>query len=286
MTPRISVVIPTCNRPVLLARCLEALAPGRQTGMRLFDQPGGEPSYEVIVSDDGTSAETRAMISDRFPWVRWFEGPRRGPAANRNHGARQASADWLAFTDDDAEPESDWLGALVHAIRPGLPVLEGRTLSRDMNRAYSVAPINDKGGCLWSCNLGIEKTFFLRIGGFDAGFPFAHLEDVDLRLRIQDAGERFEFVPEAVVQHPARPLGGVIAQARAHESYFYLAAKRRVPLAAVGLSFPNFLRARWQTLRRSRSLPEAVRFCLRCAVESVAIAWLLPSWITKYRKPN
>ena len=49
MTPSFSVVIPTCERNDLLARCLERLAPGAQRF--------SADRYEVIVTDDGTMAE-------------------------------------------------------------------------------------------------------------------------------------------------------------------------------------------------------------------------------------
>ena len=53
----ISVVVPTCHRNDLLARCLEGLAPGAQT------LPADQ--YEVIVTDDGTRSTAEALIGNR-----------------------------------------------------------------------------------------------------------------------------------------------------------------------------------------------------------------------------
>ena len=91
--PLFSVVIPTCHRNDALAACLERLAPGKQSL--------AAASYEVIVTDDGSRATSEAMLREKFPWAKWMAGPRRGPAANRNHGAKHANGNWIAFADDD-----------------------------------------------------------------------------------------------------------------------------------------------------------------------------------------
>ena len=90
----ISVVIPTCERPQLIAKCLANL-----TG-----------ADEIIVSDDSRTDRTWKLIRDQFPGVKWVRGPQRGPAANRNFGASQASGDWVAFVDDDCIPSHLWVG--------------------------------------------------------------------------------------------------------------------------------------------------------------------------------
>ena len=79
----ISVVIPTRDRNESLARCLDRLAPCAQS--LAHDQ------YEVVVADDSAHAAARELIFERYPWVRWTGGPRRGPAANRNAGSRIAA---------------------------------------------------------------------------------------------------------------------------------------------------------------------------------------------------
>ena len=69
-----SVVIPTYRRNDLLARCLDALAPGVQT------LPADR--YEVVVTDDDSEGKNpQAMLAERYPWARWTHVPRRGPAA-------------------------------------------------------------------------------------------------------------------------------------------------------------------------------------------------------------
>jgi GT2 family glycosyltransferase len=233
MTPTslISVVVPTCNRLGDLARCLESLTRANQEGIPLkgfgsICQPAGnlKPcaevhlekntspeacviNYEVIVTDDGhTGAPTRAMIAERFPWAKWTQGPCRGPAANRNNGAKHASGDWVVFIDDDCVADACWLQEITaHAINPDIDVIEGRTMipeKRDNPFFHGVE--NETGGCYWSCNLAVRRSRFLQIGGFDEDFLEAGGEDMEFAWRLQQQGLKPVFEPNALVLHPQR----------------------------------------------------------------------------------
>jgi GT2 family glycosyltransferase len=174
--PAVTVVIPTCGRPELLARCLAAL--GRQTL--------GREGFEVIVADDS--------------------GLRSGPAAARNRGWRQARAPIVAFTDDDTEPQPEWLAEGLRAMaaadaaagRVVMPIPARPTdYERDaqgLERAEFV-----------TANCFVRRELLERIGGFDEGFRMAWREDSDLHFRLLRCGARLVRAPLAVVAHPVRP---------------------------------------------------------------------------------
>ena len=204
-----SIVIPAFRRAEMLERCLECLSPGSQSGAFMANEPTPEPAqsritYEVIVSDDSPDPRDLEAVRARFPWVRWVDGPKRGPASNRNEGARHASGRWLVFTDDDCLPSSGWLLAFSR-VESGQPLLEGKTIAdRPRSRLDEEAPINETGGYLWSCNFAILRTCFEEQCGFDEGFPYPAMEDVEFRVRLAEAGINPKFCPEAVVVHPWR----------------------------------------------------------------------------------
>ncbi len=232
-----SVVIPTRNRPDTLAVCLERLAPGRQTF------PAAE--YEVIVTDDSADQPAEPQLASRFPWVRWTRGPRSGPAANRNHGARLATAEWIAFTDDDCVPELDWLAAFAAAARAGgetASLLEGRTYV-DRPRAHPLesSPVNSTGGQLWSCNFAIRRTLFAAAGGFDERFPYNAMEDVELCVRLQQRGVEPLFVVTAAVFHPWRRITNWREHAARH-----MASRLIMESIHPGKAFPI---SAWRALR-------------------------------------
>jgi GT2 family glycosyltransferase len=197
--PKLSIVIPTCGRPALLSQCLDRLAPGRQS--LAADQ------YEVIVTDDSARETAETMVQTRYTWARWTAGPRRGPAANRNHGARAALGEWLVFTDDDCLPEPGWLAAFGAAVDTA-DVLEGKT----MCPGKTDNPLEDQienltGNVLWSCNFAIRRATFAELGGFDEDFGEACAEDMNLHTRLLRAGHPVRFCAEAVVLHPPRVTG-------------------------------------------------------------------------------
>ena len=196
----ISVVIPTCHRNDLLVRCLDQFAPGRQTA--------AADDYEVLVSDDGQRTTAQAVICEKYSWARWLPGPRRGPAANRNHGAKAAQGEWIAFVDDDCEPDHAWIQTIKEAIQAEpLDVVEGKTITPDyVDNPFRQGVENLHGGVYWSCNLAVRRETIARLGGFDEDFLEAGGEDMEFAFRISKEGLRARFVPGAVVRHPVRRL--------------------------------------------------------------------------------
>jgi GT2 family glycosyltransferase len=198
---RFTVIIPTAGRISDLRRCLARLAPGAQHL--------SATEYDVVVSDDSALRSAVPLVRAEFPWARVTHGPRAGPAANRNAGARAGTGAWLAFVDDDCVPDAAWLAALARVAGRERPpdVLEGRTTcAAGLRSARDHAPVNERGGLLWSCNLAVRREAFARLGGFDERFPHPHFEDVDFRERVREHGLRAEFVADAVVDHPPRRL--------------------------------------------------------------------------------
>lgn len=271
----ISVVVPTCHRNDLLAKCLDALAPGKQSL--------SYSEYEVIVTDDGSKSTAEQMVKEKYPWARWTQGPRKGPAANRNHGAAQAKGQWLAFTDDDCIPTPDWLASFHRKIQSGR-LFEGKTIARTgIPGPFWTSPENLEGGRLWSCNMLIKKNAFEDLGGFDEGFPGPHMEDVDFRVRAERELGSAVFVPDALVDHPARPIGSFQSQAKGHLSSVYYCRKHGVALASVGLSsqelFLSIPRRLKQNLRYG--LFQALRYL---AFYDVPRAVLLATKLPYYRR--
>jgi GT2 family glycosyltransferase len=191
----ISVVIPTFQRPDSLAACLECL------GCQILPRE----KFEVIVTDDGRDTAARDLVWQKFPWVKWAEGPRRGPAANRNHGASLAKGEWIAFVDDDCLPAPGWLKAI--GSQTDVDVIEGKTVcpgARDTPFQERVE--NLRGGVYWSCNLAVRRAVFERLGGFDEDFLEPGGEDMEFAWRIAADNIHTRFVSAALVEHPPRAI--------------------------------------------------------------------------------
>jgi len=168
----------------------------------------GAALYEVIVSDDSTHHQAEGLIQQQFSWVKYTPGPKRGPAANRNNGARLAAGKWLVFTDDDCLPDDNWLQAYADAIEhhPNSKAFEGSILPDDwalLKKDMADCPVNTTGGCFWSANIMVEKKMFWEVGGFDEQFTIAAQEDQDLQNMLLPKTV-ISFVPAAQVVHAVR----------------------------------------------------------------------------------
>jgi GT2 family glycosyltransferase len=173
---RISVVVPTCGRPELLCRCLEALE----------SQSLPRDAYEIVV------------IEDR---------ERRGPAWARNRGWRQARAPLVAFTDDDCVPHPEWLARGLEAFVVGADAVCGRIVMplAGVPTDYERDAQGLERSEFVTANCFLRKSMLERLGGFDERFELAWREDSDLHFRLLKAGARIAVEPRAIVLHPVRP---------------------------------------------------------------------------------
>jgi glycosyltransferase involved in cell wall biosynthesis len=280
--PLFSVVIPTYNREADLRSCLDCLAPGAQETAwpAVAGSAGGRPDriecieYEVIVSNDG---EDLPAVRRDYPWIAFVQGPRRGPAANRNCGAAAARGRWLAFVDDDCLPDRRWLAEHAIGTRTGARVLEGAT--HPVGRRESVdteAPINLQGGFLWSCNFAILRSEFERLGGFDEGFPHPAMEDVDLNHRVRLAGIPKAFRAAAIVRHPYRRMRGLAAARNHARSVAHFCGKypaeRDAYARSAGKRIYRLVRQRFEIALEARTLSGLAR-AIFLDVASVTLAY-------------
>jgi GT2 family glycosyltransferase len=201
-----SIVIPTYARPHRLAACLACVA----------ELQFPRDNYEVIVVDDGSPEPLDSVVGP-------FRGAMRvsllrqrnaGPAAARNAGAAQAAGEWLAFSDDDCEPDRRWLEVLADQMRRTPDALVGgRIVNRLPHNPFAAASqaitdctydrIERRGGetLFASCNLAVSAAQFRKLGGFDTSFPLAAGEDYDFCHRWRLARHPLVYAPEAIVNH-------------------------------------------------------------------------------------
>ncbi|MBW4488035.1 MAG: glycosyltransferase [Trichocoleus desertorum ATA4-8-CV12] len=270
-----SVIVPTYHRNNLLAKCLDCLAPEVQI------LPANQ--YEVIVTDDGSTTTAEQMILEGYHWVRWVMGPRKGPAANRNNGARYAQGSWLVFTDDDCLPNSGWLSSFAAAIVPDTYVYEGRTICEaGIHSPLEHAPINLTGGYLWSCNMMVQTKLFQELNGFDENFPHPHMEDVDLRDRIQLAGYMFNFIENAVVEHPVKKFLLNNKIGKLHECEIYYWHRKRKQKFRKSLFLFQLIKVRVRTILRFSLSWDSVIAVASLMLEILYVLRKLSYWYQKY----
>ena len=189
--PTVSVVIPSRNRPELLASCLARVSAS-------IERAGVDA--EIVVVDDGS--EPPVTLAD--PRITVVRGIGEGPSRARNRGIAVARGEVVAFTDDDAEVSVDWLAAALRGIEavPGAVGARGPVRSPSFDPLYEYSVEDLTAGRYLTCNVAYRRSELQAVGGFDPSFRYAH-EDVDLGLRMAERGP-VVFVDDMEVVHPGR----------------------------------------------------------------------------------
>lgn len=242
--PMVSVVVCTKDRPDSLAVVLRGLA-------ALHYEP-----YEIVVVDNAPSSDaTEQVVRREFgadPRVRYVREPRRGLSSARNRGIAEATADIVAFTDDDVRIDRWWLDGIVRGFRAGPDVgaVTGLIATAEIEnaeqlyfhlrehwgtncerRVYDLAEHRD-GSPLYpysvgtigaGANFAISRAVIKEIGGFNealgAGTPAGGGEDLNMFMRILLSGHSIVYEPSAIVSHVHRAtLEALSRQMRAYGS--------------------------------------------------------------------
>jgi glycosyltransferase involved in cell wall biosynthesis len=259
---KLSVIIPCLNGEATLSVQLEALA----------NQSWSKP-WEVIIADNGStddSVKVAQRYQGRLPMLRVVSAAKRkGPAHARNVGAREASAEALAFCDADDEVAPGWVKAMGESLSKH-DIVYGQFYFdkfNDPQQAESSTQFWENG--LYrgrflpgggTGNLGVKRPVHEAIGGFDE--DILHSEDADYYWRLQLEGFELRYVPDAIVQvRHARvnpTLRYLYRRGRARAASNYWLYKRYRPW---GMSPPtSFRRSLVVWLRTLKGIP---RFLLK-----------------------
>ena len=184
-----------------------------------------EAIHELIVVDDGSTDETKAVVDELehkapFP-VRYFCQENKGPAAARNVGIREARAEIILFTDSDIVPHQDLVQQHLewHRRNPegSAAVLGYVTWPPDPPPTPFMRWYGEQGALFsfgefrggqqltflnfYTCNLSLKSEFLRTNGLFDEEFKSAAYEDIELGYRLSKAGLRLFYSAEAVAEH-------------------------------------------------------------------------------------
>ena len=235
--PKVSVIIPFGGKSDYIEETLRYLSRVEY------------PDYEVILLPDKpfSSGDDVKVVPT---------GPV-GPAAKRDMALAYAEGEILAFLDDDAYPDRDWLkNAVKYFQDPEVAAIGGPAVTPPSdgllqkasgyvyasllgggNYAYRYVPqkmreIDDHP----TCNLFVRKLVFEQLGGFDTSFWPG--EDTKLCLEMtRDLGKKIIYAPDVVAYHHRRPLFGPhlrqVHNYALHRGYF----AKRFPETSLKLSY-------------------------------------------------
>jgi glycosyltransferase involved in cell wall biosynthesis len=227
----ITVIVCTYNRCETVTKALDSLA---------AQNIPESIKWDVLIVDNNSSDKTREVLErycsqypNRFSYI--FEA-KQGLSHARNAGIEKARGQILAFTDDDAIVEPDWLWNLTSSLESGewagaggriIPVWSGEIpdwLSRDdvLNiGTFGGFDMGPEAGALarppYGGNVAFRREVFEKYGRYrvDLGRSANNLqgrEDIELANRLFARDERLRYEPKAVIQHP-------VTESRMKKSY-------------------------------------------------------------------
>jgi glycogen synthase len=213
--PRVSVVINTYNRAASLHQTLQAMRPQNYS------------NFEVIVVNGPSTDDTVAVLRRHVSNIRVGVCAQRNLSISRNVGIEMACGDFVAFIDDDAIPDENWLVDAIAAFdsdeiagvggfvfdHTGYELQYSYTVCDRMGNAYHNLTIPMQEFCYPGCYrfpalLGTNSIFrrsaLLEIGGFDEHFDY-FLDETDVNVRLIDVGYVLKQIPRAFVYHRYLP---------------------------------------------------------------------------------
>ena len=247
--PSVSIVIPTRDKPELLAACLR--------GIEQTDYPGG---VQTIIVDNGSRDPEALRLLDEAARGQHVIVLRDSGDFNfsrlNNCAAAAAQGEFLCLLNNDVEPlDRHWLSSLVaYANQEGIGAV-GALLLYPSGRIQHAGVAIGLGGAAGHVQKGVDpsdrrfwtwhgvtrevsavtaavmvlkKKIFVEVGGFDEGaFPVA-FNDVDLCLRLRQRGLRNLYIAEVRLLHrESESRGDDQAPAQAHRFASELATLRR-----------------------------------------------------------
>lgn len=214
-----SIIIVAYKAPEQLLKCLESLAknPPQSSGYEaeIIIVDNSPAQIQEHVSNDLLYRLLRTYLRVQFVW----DGINRGFAEGCNEGAKQANGKTLVFINPDTEVFPDWAERMaahftegVGAVGPISNFVAGlQHLIYHMNpgstwektAALAARGLNARGvdtKLLIGFFLMIPRKVWDKVGGMDPQF-FLGCDDLDLSLRLRDAGYSLRIASDVFVYH-------------------------------------------------------------------------------------
>lgn len=203
-----SVVVCTYNRYKYLKKCIDSL----------LSQSINKSSFEILVMDDGSTDETEKLIQKykkklSVPQIHYFKSKNIGLAHSRNLALKQAKSKYIAFIDDDAKADLNWLKNALKYFNnlknkkeikgitgPVLPyyIVKKPVWFKDEYEAdikSSVSRYLKIGESFSGPNMILNKDFVNKFKGFG--------EDIDMKADVLMVGEETKFFERIWQKYPA-----------------------------------------------------------------------------------
>jgi N-acetylglucosaminyl-diphospho-decaprenol L-rhamnosyltransferase len=239
--PELSIIIINYRSADFTRKCLQSIRANAR-----------EMALEIIVIDNASHDECGQIVRTEFPEVVFIQSEENlGFAGANNLGAARSQGRFLLFLNPDTEVQGTALQSLFHALEstPDAAMVGGRLLNSDLsvqttsitafpsiiNQTFGAESLRRRfpKSALWGMRalfedhaepvsvdaisgacMMIRREVFAAVQGFTSEY-FMYAEDLDLCLKVSQAGWKVRYVPDAVVVHH----GGQSSSSRPESNY-------------------------------------------------------------------
>lgn len=237
MGPKVAVVILNYNTREFLEKFLPSVAATRYEHL------------EIVVADNASTDDSVQFTKNNYPQIKLIQLDKNyGFTGGYNRALKLVEADYYVLLNSDVEVDHDWIQPMVNLVRsnPKIAAIQPKLLAYHQKDRFeyagAVGGFMDKYGfpfcrgrifdsleldkgqyqdnlkVFWATGaaLFIKADLYHSVGGLDEDF-FAHMEEIDLCWRLQNAGHEVWVCPESKVFHVG---GGTLQKSNPRKTYF------------------------------------------------------------------
>jgi GT2 family glycosyltransferase len=237
MNPRIAVVILNYNTRHFLEKFLPSVCASD------YEQ------LDIVVVDNASTDDSVSYVKQFYPQVRLVELKENfGFTGGYNRALKEVEADYYVLLNSDVEVDRNWLQPMVDLVKtnPQIAAVQPKLLAFHDRTSFEYAGASggfmDKYGfpfcrgrifehleqdheqyedpvkVFWASGaaLFVKADLYHQLGGLDDDF-FAHMEEIDLCWRIQNAGYEVWICPQSIVYHVG---GGTLQKSNPRKTYY------------------------------------------------------------------
>ena len=212
----VTIIICTRNRSNLLQKCLTSLVISSRQ----------KKDVEILIVDNCSTDDTRKVATAYInvnKCAHYVLEDKLGLSYSRNQGLKKAKGKYVAYIDDDAIADPDWVSNIISFIKnnPKVKAFGGPYSYYTLNKPQAWFPVEEfilshgqktkklstkKGEFLSGTNMIYSKSILKKMDGFNvnlgmSGKKVGYGEETELQKRINDSGTPIHYIPSIRVKH-------------------------------------------------------------------------------------
>ena len=165
------------------------------------------PNIEIIVVDNASTDGSPEMVESEFQYVELIRMPKNIGIAGWNIGFENAKGKYIVVLDDDSHPAPKAIEKMIEEFEKpenksvGVIAFQIKAGSEQVNITFNWPK---EKITFWGCGAGIRSSVLKKVGYYDEHF-FIYANEIDLGIRVINAGYKIYYIPDCIAYHRTSP---------------------------------------------------------------------------------